>query len=283
MHISKKNTTFAAQKCQILFRERNVLLPYVNRTLDECDVLLTYADRIPRECDVLLTYVDRTSRECDVLLSYADRTSRECDVLLTYADRTSRECNVLLPYAHRTFRERDMLLQNANSPNNIFNEFNTSNIFVMSNLFRTFTFDDCYVSIREHAVIDEANDVIVAKLLEEIVVPEVDSSILHAVLTIYMTHHYVKAPREVARLLRLNVREVSGTVHILTGMSHEDLLRRYRLCAIRELLLGTTLSVQTIATHFGYSSIHALNRFLSDQTGMSANMIRRQQSSTCQN
>jgi len=144
----------------------------------------------------------------------------------------------------------------------------------MSKPFQTFTFDQCYVPIREHAVIDEENDLLLQKPIEEILVPETDRSILHAVLTIYMTHHNVKATREVAQLLHLNARDLSGAVHMLTGMSHEDLLRQYRFKAIHELLLGTTLSVQTIATHFGYSSIHALNRFLTDQTGMSANRIR---------
>jgi len=145
----------------------------------------------------------------------------------------------------------------------------------MNKPFQTFTFDDCYVPIREHTIIDEENDLILYKPIEEIQVPETDHSILHAVLAIYMTHHQIKAPREVAKLLHLNARDLSGAVHLLTSMSHEDLLHRYRFTAIHELLVGTTLSIQTIATHFGYSSIHALNRFLTDQTGKSANRIRK--------
>lgn len=147
----------------------------------------------------------------------------------------------------------------------------------MTKAFKTYTFDECYVPIKYHVLIDEEKDLLVQITSEAFVVPEVDNSILHAVLNIYMTLHQVKTPREVARRLRVDARELSGAIHMLTGMSHEDFLRQYRLRAIKELLTGTTLSVQTIATHFGYSSIHALNRFLSDQTGgLSANMIRKE-------
>lgn len=147
----------------------------------------------------------------------------------------------------------------------------------MTKAFKTYTFDECYVPVKYHTLIDEEKDLLVQITSEAFVVPEVDNSILHAVLNIYMTLHQVKTPREVARRLRVDARELSGAIHMLTGMSHEDFLRQYRLRAIKELLTGTTLSVQTIATHFGYSSIHALNRFLSDQTdGLSANMIRKE-------
>ena len=143
--------------------------------------------------------------------------------------------------------------------------------------FKTYTFDECYVPVKYHILIDEEKDLLAPIPVEALPVPEVDNSILHAVLTVYMSRHRAKTPREVARLLKLDARELSGAVHMLTGMSHEDFLRQYRLRAIRELLTDTTLSIQTIATHFGYSSIHALNRFLSDQTaGLSANMIRKQ-------
>lgn len=143
--------------------------------------------------------------------------------------------------------------------------------------FKTYTFDECYVPVKYHILIDEEKDLLAPIPVEALPVPEVDNSILHAVLTVYMTRHQLKTPREVARRLRVDARELSGAVHMLTGMSHEDFLRQYRLRAIRELLTDTTLSIQTIATHFGYSSIHALNRFLSDQTaGLSANMIRKQ-------
>lgn len=143
--------------------------------------------------------------------------------------------------------------------------------------FKTYTFDECYVPVKYHVLIDEEKDLLAPIPVEALPVPEVDNSILHAVLTVYMARHRAKTPREVARLLKLDARELSGAIHLLTDMSHEDFLRQYRLRAIRELLSDTTLSIQTIATHFGYSSIHALNRFLSDQTGgMSANMIRKE-------
>ena len=146
----------------------------------------------------------------------------------------------------------------------------------MTKSFPTYTFDECYVPIKYHTLIDEEKDLLVQLSSEVLVVPEVDNSILHAVLNVYMTRHNLKTPRDIARRLRVDARELSGTIHMLTGMSHEDFLHQYRFRAIRELLCDTTLSVQTIATHFGYSSIHALNRFLSDQTGgLSANMIRK--------
>ena len=147
----------------------------------------------------------------------------------------------------------------------------------MTKSFKTYTFDECYVPVKDHILIDEEKDLLAQIPAEAIPVPEVDNSILHAVLTVYMTRHRAKTPREVARAMKLDARELSGAIHMLTGMSHEDFLRQYRLRAIRELLTDTTISVQTLATHFGYSSIHALNRFLSDQTGgLSANMIRKE-------
>ena len=57
-------------------------------------------------------------------------------------------------------------------------------------------------------------------------------------------------------------------------MNHDDLLRNYRLRAINELLTTTSLSNQCIATFFGYPKLHAFNRFLTDQTGLTANEIR---------
>ncbi len=149
----------------------------------------------------------------------------------------------------------------------------------MTKSFKTYTFDECYVPVKYHILIDEEKDLLAQMPAEVLPIPEVDNSILHAVLTVYMTGHQYKTPREVARRLKVKARELSGAMHMLTGMSHEDFLRQYRLRAIKELLTGTKLSVQTIATHFGYSSIHALNRFLSDQTGgLSANMIRKEAS-----
>lgn len=147
----------------------------------------------------------------------------------------------------------------------------------MTKPFKTYTFDECYVPVKYHILIDEEKDLIAQIPADAVPVPEVDNSILHAVLSVYMTRHQLKTPREVARRLKVDARELSGAVHMLTGMSHEDFMHQYRLQAIKELLCETKLTVQTFATHFGYSSIHALNRFLSDQTGgLSANKIRKE-------
>ena len=99
--------------------------------------------------------------------------------------------------------------------------------------FKTYTFDECYVPVKYHILIDEEKDLLVQLSSETFMVPEVDNSILHAVLTVYMTRHQLKTPREVARRLRVDARELSGAIHMLTGMNHEDFLRQYRLRAIR--------------------------------------------------
>jgi len=140
---------------------------------------------------------------------------------------------------------------------------------------RTYPFDEIYLPIQHYLIIDEVQDTITRIATEEIPFPVTDGNILDAVIHVILTHNNYKLPLTIARKLNLDKRDLSGAVHILTGMPHDELLRQYRLRAITELLTTTKLSTQTISTFFGYSSLHAMNRFLTDQTGLTANEIRR--------
>lgn len=139
---------------------------------------------------------------------------------------------------------------------------------------KTYTFVEAYLPIHEFLVIDEEKDSITRKPEEEIPYPVTDGNILDAVINVYLTHHKAKTPLAVAHILGVDRRDLSGAIHLLTGMSHEDFLRQYRLRAINELLTTTKLSTPVIAKYFGYTSIRSLNQFLSDQTGLTANEIR---------
>lgn len=141
--------------------------------------------------------------------------------------------------------------------------------------FRTFTFEDCYCSVRSRITVDEAQDSIKPAYNEPSYVRNrTDGNILDAVLYIYVSRPFVKTPREVAGYLQADARELSAAIHLLTGMSHEDLLHQYRLRSICEVLRSTRLTTTTIAHYFGYSSLMGLNQFLLHQTGLTANEIR---------
>lgn len=144
----------------------------------------------------------------------------------------------------------------------------------MPSLIKTYTFDEVYLPIHEFLIIDEEKDMISRKHEDDIHYPVTDGNILDAVIHIYLTHHKAKTPLAVANALGVDRRDLGGAVHLLTGMSHEDLLRQYRLRAITELLTTTDLSMPVIAKYFGYASFRSLNQFLSDQTGFTANEIR---------
>lgn len=140
---------------------------------------------------------------------------------------------------------------------------------------KTYSFEDFYIPTQNYLVVDEEKDTITRIKSDAIPYPTTDGNILDAVIRIILNFSKVKTPLTVAHLMKLDKRELSGTVHILTGMNHDELLRQYRLRSITELLTTTKISTQTIATFFGYSSIHAMNRFLTDQTDLTANEIRR--------
>lgn len=84
--------------------------------------------------------------------------------------------------------------------------------------FNTYTFDECYVPVKDHVFIYEEKDLIVQKLVGDLQVPEVDNSILHAVLTIYMTQHQAKTPRDIARQLKVDARAQS--LHLRPDRRH---------------------------------------------------------------
>lgn len=140
---------------------------------------------------------------------------------------------------------------------------------------KKYSFDETYLPISQYLTIDEEKDTISRLAENEIPYPETDGSILDAVIHIYLTNQKVKTLYHVAHYLHLDTRELSGAVHILTDMTHEKFLQQYRLRAITELLTSTKISTKVIAKHFGYSSLHTMNRFLTDQTGLTANEIRR--------
>lgn len=140
---------------------------------------------------------------------------------------------------------------------------------------KIYSFDEIYLPIQHYLVIDEEKDTITRIAADAIPYPVTDGNILDMVIRVFLTHSKVKTPLDVAHLMKLDKRDLSGAVHILTGMHHDELLRQYRLRAITELLTSTKISTQAIATFFGYSSIHAMNRFLTDQTELTANEIRR--------
>lgn len=139
----------------------------------------------------------------------------------------------------------------------------------------TYTFDEIYLPIQQYLILDEEKDTITRIATDAIPYPVTDGSILDAVIHVILTRSNYKTPLYVAHALKQDKRDLSGAVHILTGMHHDELLRQYRLRAISELLTSSKISTQTIATFFGYSSIHAMNRFLTDQTELTANEIRR--------
>lgn len=139
---------------------------------------------------------------------------------------------------------------------------------------KRFSFEDCYLPINQFLTIDEDTDQIITASPDAIPYPVTDGNILDAVIRYYLTHHRVKQTRVVAKDLKVSSRDLSSTVHLLTGMHHDDFMRKYRLSAMIELLTLTTLSTTLIAKFFGYTSLHVLNQFLVDQTELTANEIR---------
>lgn len=144
----------------------------------------------------------------------------------------------------------------------------------MSITIKKYTLSQLYVSIFDVASVDLDLGFVYGRKEEEIPYPLSDGSIMDAVVRVYLHHPTFKTPLEVARQLNVDKRELSGAIHILTGVSHDELMRQYRLRGIMELLTKTRLPVPAIATYYGYSTIHALNRFLTDQTELTANEIR---------
>lgn len=144
----------------------------------------------------------------------------------------------------------------------------------MSIQIKTYTFEETYLPTQEFLIIDEVNGTLSRKEESEIAYPVTDGNILDAVIHVYLTHHKAKSPLAVAHVLNVDRRDLSGAIHLLTGMSHEDFLHQYRLRAMKELLTSTKLSTTMIAKYFGYTTLRSLNQFLVDQTGLTANEIR---------
>lgn len=139
---------------------------------------------------------------------------------------------------------------------------------------KTFSFEECYLPINQFLTIDEDSDQIFTASPEAIPFPVTDGNILDTVIRYYLTHHKLKQTYVVAKALKVNTRDLSSAIHLLTGMSHEDFLHQYRLRAIVELLTLTTLSTKAIARFFGYASLASFNQFVSDQTELTPNEIR---------
>ena len=150
----------------------------------------------------------------------------------------------------------------------------------MTFTFKTFSLEDTYLPISQRLTIDEKNDRLFLREAETIPFPVTDGSILDATIRFYVTHPHVKMNRSAATALGVDKRDLSSAIHLLTGMNHDEFLRQYRLRAILEVINTTTLSVLTIAKFFGYASIHSLNRFLTDQTRLTANEIRDKRDAT---
>ena len=139
----------------------------------------------------------------------------------------------------------------------------------------SYSFEEIYLPIQQYLILDEEKDTITRIAADAIPYPVTDGNILDAVIHVILQHNNYKQPLTIAHVLKQDKRDLSGAIHILTGMHHDELLRQYRLRAITEILTTSKISTQTIATFFGYSSIHAMNRFLTDQTELTANEIRR--------
>ncbi len=139
---------------------------------------------------------------------------------------------------------------------------------------KTFTFEDTYLPIRAILNIDEDNETLTRKAEDEIAYPVTDGNILDAVIRVLLTRHKAKTPLAIAHALNVDRRDLSGAIRLLTGMSHEDFIRQYRLRAMKELLTTTKLATTNIAKFFGYATLRSLNQFLVDQTNLTANEIR---------
>lgn len=144
----------------------------------------------------------------------------------------------------------------------------------MNYQFRKYFFEVIYLPVSERFIIDEDQDLIALKPEHEIPFPLDDNSVIASLVRYYILNCKVKHVLTFARRMNVNARDLSAAVHLLTDMNHDDFLRQYRLRSIKELLTTTKLSNQCIATFFGYPKLHAFNRFLSDQTGLTANEIR---------
>lgn len=144
----------------------------------------------------------------------------------------------------------------------------------MTTPIKTYKFEQCYLPIKQRLNIYEDQDRVFVSGEPTVVYPKTDGSILDSVVSAYICCPQLKMPREVAKKLKVEPRELSGAVHILTGMTHTDFLHQYRLRTIRELLRTTRLSTTTIAKFMGYSTLQSMNQFLDDQTGLTANEIR---------
>lgn len=140
---------------------------------------------------------------------------------------------------------------------------------------KKYSFENFYLPISEYLIADEEKDTLSRRGDDEIPFPETDGNILDAVIRIIVTCPNIKAPLAIARRLNLDKRELGGALHILTDQCLDDLLYQYRLRAMREVLVSTKISTKVIAKYFGYASLQSMNQFLSDQTGLTANEIRK--------
>lgn len=140
---------------------------------------------------------------------------------------------------------------------------------------KKYSFENFYLPIREYIIADEEKDTLSRRSDEEIPFPVTDGNILDAVIRIIIMRPDIKSPLAIARCLKLDKRELGGALHILTDMCFDDLLYQYRLCAMKEVLMNTKISTKVIAKYFGYASLQSMNQFLSDQTGLTANEIRK--------
>ncbi len=140
---------------------------------------------------------------------------------------------------------------------------------------KKYSYENFYLPTSEYIVADEEKDTFSLRSDEEISFPETDGNILDAVIRIIITHPKYKTPLSIARYLKQDKRELGGALHILTDLCFDDLLHQYRLRAMKEVLMNTKVSTKVIAKYYGYASLQSMNQFLSDQTGLTANEIRK--------
>lgn len=237
--------------------------------------------------DVILRYNIMTFLNWGIILRYDNMTSttllhhivaREYDIQVLRHHIVVREYDIPGPKHHIYVQEYDNMTK-WQGLGTCFAKFSLSiqTINARHNMaisIKTYKFDECYLSVMERLNINEAQDTATVCYEPTIVYPKTDGSILDSVISVYINCPRLKMPREIAQKLKVNVRELGGAIHILTGMTHTEFLHQYRLRSMRELLLNTHLSTTTIAKFFGYSSLQSMNQFLSDQTGLTANEIR---------
>lgn len=92
-----------------------------------------------------------------------------------------------------------------------------------------------------------------------------------------MVHHYMNHnPGFYADKLGVSTSDLSGCLKVLTGLTADEWLEKYRWQVIRDLLLHTDWSLSEIARKTGYSSVKTFSRAFIERIGMPASHWRKQ-------